>query len=130
VADFYTSISATASNLINKFGKEIAIHREKGGTFDGGSGEETGATTDIQTLNAVVLPASGGKIAALDKRYGLAGLVYKKLNWCVISGNDLLFEPEPGQKVVINTESWEIVGVTELNPNSGDPITYEMAFTI
>jgi len=125
VADFYTSISATASNLINKFGKEIAIHREIGGTFDGGTGEETGATTDTQTLNAVVLPLS-----ARDERYKAASLTHERVSGCKLSGSALAWEPTLGDRVVFNSESWEILSKTPLNPNDGAVIIYDMVIGI
>jgi len=130
VADFYTNIAGTASKLITKYGKPVAIHREIGGTFDGGTGEETGSTTDIQNVIMVVLPATSTKIASLDKQYNLGSLTYKKLNWGILSGSGLDFAPELGNNIVINSEKWEIVGITPLNPNDGAVITYEIAFTI
>ena len=131
MADFYSSISKTANKLVNKFGKSIAIHRQIGGSFNSGTGAETGTTTDIQYIKSVVLPASGGKIAALDKRYNLGALTFQRLNYCIVSGEDLSWVPNPDDEIVISGETWKLIGLTPLNPNEGTTaITYEMAFRI
>ena len=128
--DFYTSISNTAADLISRFGKDITLQHETGGAFDPVTGIESGTTVQEQTIKAVVLPASGGKVQALDIRYNLGSLVIKRLNYFLISGQDLTFEPQPDDSAVIEGETWTVLGATPLNPNSGDPIIHEVAIRI
>ena len=130
MSDFYTSISSTAKALVDKFGKNITLKHETGGVFDPVTGTESGVTVQQQTVKAVVLPASGGKVIALDIRYNLGTLVYRRLGYFLISGQDLTFEPLPDDQAVIEGETWTVLGVTPLNPNSGDPIIHEVAIRI
>lgn len=125
----YDSVIAAASKLINKKGKSITITRSISSSFDPVLGEDT-ITNESQTIKAVILPASGGKIQALDLRYGLTGLSFERLSYFMMAGKDIAFSPEPGQKVTVASEDWTILGVTPLNPNEGAPIMYDVAIRI
>jgi len=126
----YTPISNTVNSLIASFGKDITISRITSGVFDPATGEETATDTTSQTVKAVVLPASGGKVQALDIRYKLGTLTFTRLNYFQISGQDLTFTPKPDDSALIQGEIWTVIGVTPLNPNSGSPILWEVAIRI
>lgn len=126
----YAGLASTASNLIAKFGKSITISREVSEAYNPATGVITGASTESQTIDAVVLPASGGKTQALDLRYKLGSMEYQRLGYFQVSGADLIFNPEPGHTVLIGGETWIVLGVTPLNPNDGSPIIYEVAIRI
>jgi hypothetical protein len=130
VADFYTSISATAKRLIGTYGKTVKISRDTGGTFNPVTGNYSGTSVDSQNVTAVVLPANKSKVAGLDVQYGLGGLTFKKYNFMIVSGEDVTFTPEPGHTVTIDTVDWVVLGVTPTNPNDGSPIVYDVALRI
>jgi hypothetical protein len=137
VASLYDNLSATAQRLINvTFGRDIILKRLVDGTFDPTEGEETGATEQTQAIKGAVLPASGGKVQALDKRFNLGELTYQRLNFVTISGQGLAWQPALGDKVEIDGEDWFILGITPTNPNdatnssSSDPILLDMALRI
>jgi hypothetical protein len=137
VASIYDKLSATAQNLINnKFGKNVILKREVGATFDPVLGKETGATVQTQTVKAVDVPASGGKIQALDKSFNLGELTYNRLKFIQFSGQGLSWQPELTNKVEIGGEEWFVIGITPLEPNStdnsddADPILISMALRI
>lgn len=127
MADFYTSIGNTASRLIDQFGKDVELHREIGGSFDGAAGEETGITTDIQYLKAVILPMSN---RAMGEKFKEASLIYDRLSTCKIYGGGLPWSPSLGNNIVFSGEKWEIISNTPLNPNTGDAITHDMVIAI
>jgi hypothetical protein len=137
VASIYDSLSKTAQNLINnKFGKSVILKREIGASFNPATGTETGATEQTQTIKAVDIPASGGKIQALDKRFNLGALTYNRLKYIQFAGQGLAWQPELTNKVEINGEEWFVIGATPLEPNSLDnsdsasPILIGMALRI
>jgi len=128
----YSPITATALKLITSFGKNVTIVNLSGGTFDPVLGVDAGQTTNSQTVKAVSLPASGGKIAALDARFKLGGEVFEKYAFIIISGSDanFTFEPQPGDKVTLDGLEWYVIGVTPTRPNTGNAIVYELALRI
>ena len=130
MADFYTSLSNTAKALINDKGKDVTFTRQTGGTYDPVTGSYSGNTPEQQTIKAVVLPAQKSKVAGLDVQYGLGGAVFDRYNFLMVSGQDVTFEPEPGQTVLIGSETWTVLGVTPTNPNDGSPMVYDVALRI
>lgn len=127
---FYSGLQNVASKLIASKGKNITITRQTLETFDAPAGEYTSQTPESQTVKAVVLPASGGKVQALDLRYNLGELTYQKLNYFIVAGIDLAFAPNPNDEVTIDSENWYVLGITPLNPNDGTPLIYEVAIRI
>lgn len=128
----YSGAIAATDRAITKKGKSVTFTKTSGGTRDPATGETTGGTTQSMTIKAVVLPASGGKTAALDLRYGnsLDLSTVQKLAFLLIDGADCTFEPEPATKVTIGSEVWTVLGTTPLNPNEGDPILHKVAIRI
>jgi len=49
VSSFYTGLAAVASRLLKDKGQLVTLSRETGGTFDGATGEESGASTTTWT---------------------------------------------------------------------------------
>ena len=126
----YTGLKAVAENLVGSFGKDVTITHIEPGTFSPGPGTSSGDVTTNQTIRAVSLPASGGKIAALDARYKLGGVVFEKYAFIIIAGNDISFEPLPGDSVSMDSLAWVVLGVTPTRPNTGNGIIYELALRI
>lgn len=127
---FYSGLQNVASKLIQSKGKQITISRTTGATSNLGTGDFAGGSPTTQTVYAVVLPASGGKVQALDLRYKIGELTYQKLNYFIVAGLDLDFIPSPDDEVTIGSENWYVLGVTPLNPNNGVGIIYEVAIRI
>lgn len=126
---FYSRLADTADKLVSSKGKDIVITREVSSSFDPALGEDT-VESESMTVKAVVLPASGGKIVALDLRFGLSDMTYNKLAYFIMAGKNIKFEPEPSQTVLIGGEMWTILGVTPMNPNDGDALKYDVAIRI
>jgi len=126
----YSGLSGTAQKLVNKFGKSVTITHVEAGAYDAGAGTSSGDVTTNQTLQAVSLPASGGKIAALDERFELGGQIFQDYAFITISGDDITFEPSPGDAVAMDSKTWYVIGVTPTRPNVGDAIIYELALRI
>ena len=128
----YTPLQKTALKLITSFGKDVTIVNLSGGTFDPVEGEHSGQTTNSQTVKAASLPANTSKIAALDARFKLGGEVFEKYAFIIIAGTDtgFTFEPQPGDKVTMDSLDWYVIGVTPTRPNTGNAIIYELALRI
>jgi len=126
----YSSAIDLATNLIAKKGKDIVISRTVAGEFDPATGTDSTSTAQNMNVKAVELPASGGKIAALDLRFNLSSQVYDRLSFIMIAGEGLAFRPRPSDLAIIGGETWTVLGVTPLNPNVGEPIKYDIALRI
>jgi hypothetical protein len=129
---FYDNLAKTAEALLASKGQTVIVERETGGTFDPAAGEETGATTEQQSVKAAVLIARGGKIQALDEAFGGTTQAVESHRFALVSalkidGSALDFEPAPDHKLIeASSKEWYITGVTPINP-AGTPVLYKCA---
>lgn len=125
MSDFYERAQATAERLISSRGQKVTISRKQvvhsdpvDGVVDSGI-----VSSDV---NAVVLPATGGKIAALDNRLSGDNLNQEQLRFLLVSGAELSFEPKYGDAVKIGCDDWLVRGATAVSP-AGTPVLYKIA---
>jgi hypothetical protein len=72
------------------------------------------------------LPASGGKIEALDSRLKSGTLILEQYRYLIIAASGLAIEPLPGDQVEHRGQTWTLVASTSLAPD-GVPIIYKAA---
>lgn len=78
------------------------------------------------TITCVVLPASGGKIEALDSRLKSGALILEQYRYLIIAASGLAVEPLPMDQVVYQGKTWSLVATTSVAPD-GAPIIYKAA---
>lgn len=121
----YAKLAKTATRLIADNGKKVTL-KVISETYD----PVTGGTVQTEVpsiVDAVVLPASGGKVQALDERLKLDGITYTKLAYMQLSGQFIPDGFGALDKVDASNETWTVIGVTPLNPNDGKPLLYGVA---
>ncbi|WP_412545816.1 hypothetical protein [Maricaulis sp. MIT060901] len=78
------------------------------------------------TITCVVLPASGGKIEALDSRLKSGTLILEQYRYLIIAASGLAVEPLPKDQVEYQGQTWTVIASTSLAPD-GVPIIYKAA---
>lgn len=78
------------------------------------------------TITCVVLPASGGKIEALDSRLKSGTLILEQYRYLIIAASGLEIEPMPKDHVFYQGKTWSLVATTSVAPD-GTPIIYKAA---
>jgi hypothetical protein len=132
---FYSGLAKTAESLLASKGQTVVHERQTGGTFDPEAGEETGGSTEQQSIKAAILTARGGKIQALDEAFGGTTQTQESYRYALLSalkvdGTALDFEPDPDHKIIeASGKEWYLTGVTPINP-AGTPVLYKCALRV
>lgn len=103
--EFYASLAATASRLLEKYGKAITFKRETAGSYDPVTGATVAGTITTHTPNGIFQTIrsdliDGTRIQSGDKMFVI----------------DSSFEPVLSDKVVISGADWSIQEVTPSQP--------------
>lgn len=121
----YSGFVSLASRMAGKFGRSIIFTKVTGGSYD--PSVRSVVKTETQTaVNAIVLNASAGKVSAFDEQKRSAdGLGLEARRFLIIPGDALASPPEPGDRVTLDGEEWNVVGSTPINPG-GSVIVYRV----
>jgi hypothetical protein len=106
-AAFYTSLAATASKLLTKFGMAINIKRTTGGSISPVTGATIAGTTNVYSPNGLVQryrddQIDGTRILSSDR--------------LVIVDNTI--EPLTTDKITLSAQDWSIIDVKESKPST------------
>lgn len=106
-AAFYTSMAATASRLLKKFGMEITIKRKTGDSINPVTGAVVAGTTTSYTPQGLVQryrddQIDGTRILSSDR--------------LVIVDNTI--EPLTTDEIVLSSQDWTIIDVEEVKPTT------------
>ena len=112
----YAASAATALSLITKFGREVQILRANGRTINKVTGAPSGGADLTGTMKVVILPATGGKIQAFGDSYS-EDLIRGSIRFVIGEAVNTPFDPISGDRLKFDTEEWEIIGNTALNPS-------------
>ena len=95
------------------------------GVYDPSTG--VAATVEVTTtINAVVLPTGGGKVAAFDEMQRKQGqLDAKARRFLIIPASFLSVPPKAGDRITLDGEEWTVAGSTPVNPG-GTAIIYKV----
>lgn len=125
MADYSGQIN-TAYRMISKAGFDITIQRYDTG-YDPSLGEVVDVGVTEQTLKAINLPSTQGRIESFDnKLLNDQSLIGKKVRFYVASAKEATFQPQRGDRLTDVTGEYTVIGSTPLSP-SGDDILYKIA---
>lgn len=118
---FYDRMSATALNLIARFGQTITLRDTVPGEYDPVTGETTPGTIVDQPAQAILqdyaLQQSGMSYAE--------GTVIKQGDKKILVAAQGLTPPQLTTTVIADGATWTIVNIKEINP-AGTPLVYEL----
>lgn len=120
---FYSDMAATATRLLTQFGMQVTVNRYEPTVTGTTGGVETYGPDLTSSAIAVFLPASKGTAEAFDNRLQNGSLSGQQLKFAIIAASSMTFEPVSNDEMVINEESWLVLGCTPINP-AGTPLTY------
>lgn len=83
----------------------------------------------IHTITCAVLPASNGKIEALDKRFRGQTLELSQFRFLLIAASGLGIEPTAGDVVILKGGEWNVIAATAVEPD-GTPIIFKAAIRL
>ena len=111
---FYDELRRDANELLAELGRPIIFKRY---TYVNDLVEGTSVPTlsASQTLNAAVLPASGGTLEAFDVRFMDGAQDDTNVRFAVVSAEGSTFTPGPKDKVDMDGLVWNVMGCTPLN---------------
>lgn len=113
----YASKRIVADTMIEKYGRTITIRRASAGTYDPATGTMSGSTDTDYTAKAVVMSASKGTVEAFDIRIQGGTLLESNLRSLIVSAENLSITPQPGDQVIMDSETWSVLGNTPLAPD-------------
>lgn len=118
---FYDRMSATALNLIARFGQTITLRDTVPGEYDPVTGGSTPETTADQPAQAILqdyaLQQAGMSYAE--------GTVIQQGDKKILVAAQGLTPPQLTTTVIADGENWTIVNIKEINP-AGTPLVYEL----
>jgi len=118
---FYDRMSATALNLIARFGQAITLRDTVPGEYDPVTGGSTPETTVDQPAQAILqdyaLQQAGMSYAE--------GTVIKQGDKKILVAAQGLTPPQLTTTVIADGATWTIVNIKEINP-AGTPLVYEL----
>lgn len=110
----YTSLAATATRLLNRFGRALQVKRTTPGTYDPVTGTESGATTALYTTIGAFMKITTDYAATHEVQQGDRLLMI-----------DASVAPTLTDKIEMDTAELAIVNVDEINP-AGTPLAYRL----
>jgi hypothetical protein len=114
MADFYDNLAATATRLLNRYGRAMQVKRTIPGTYDPVTGTETGAST--------IYAATVGVFTKITTDYALAHEVQSGDRMLIL---DASVAPELTDKLVVGASALTIVNIEAINP-AGTPLAYRL----
>ncbi len=118
---FYDRMSATALNLIARFGQSITLRDTVPGEYDPVTGGSTPETTVDQPAQAILqdyaLQQAGMSYAE--------GTVIRQGDKKILVAAQGLTPPTLTTTVIADGATWTIVNIKEINP-AGTPLVYEL----
>lgn len=115
---FYDRMAATTQRLIGQFGRTVTLRRVSR-TYDPITGSET-ETVEEQAVTCVILPASKGTVEAFDIKFERGTLIESNLRAVKLPAKGLQWPPAPGQEMLLDGETWRVIGVTPSSPGGVD----------
>ena len=113
---FYEDRRAAAARVIQKYGRSVTIRRTTAGTLNTTTGVYTGGSYTDYTAYAVVMKATAGAVEAHDIRFKNETLIESNLRTLLIVAENLDIVPHPGDQVIMDSETWKIIGNTPVAP--------------
>lgn len=110
----YSGLAATATRLLNRFGRPMQIKRTTPGTYDPVTGNETGATT--------ALLATVGAFMQITAAYADTHEVQTGDRLLMV---DASVAPTLTDKIEMDAAELAIVNIDEINP-AGTPLAYSL----
>lgn len=110
----YATLAATATRLLNRFGRAMQVKRAVPGTYDPVTGQETGAST----LYANTI----GAFMQITTAYAATHEVQQGDRLALI---DATIAPELTDALVVGASELVIVNIESINP-AGTPLAYRM----
>lgn len=125
MADYSRQIES-AHRMMGAKGVDIEITRQDQ-EYEPDIGQMLAKNVVKQTLKAVNLPSTAGRIQSFDNRLlEEASLIGKKLRYFLVSAKGAKFQPERGDELTYGGEAYAVIGSTPLSPN-GQDILYKVA---
>lgn len=115
---FYDRMAATTQRLIGQFGRTVTLRRVSR-TYDPITGGEA-ETVEEQAVTCVILPASKGTVEAFDVKFERGTLIESNLRVVKLPAKGLQWPPAPGQEMLLDGETWRVIGVTPSSPGGVD----------
>lgn len=115
---FYDRMAATTQRLIGQFGRTVTLRRVSR-TYDPITGSEA-ETVEEQAVTCVILPASKGTVEAFDIKFERGTLIESNLRAVKLPAKGLQWPPAPGQEMLLDGETWRVIGVTPSSPGGVD----------
>lgn len=122
----------TAQEDINEDGKDVVLSTTSGRAYDIEAGAYTSDTTISTTLKALHFPSSSGFNSGMpaDGKFVSGGQTTTNQATIMIAGLDVEFEPDMGNKVLMDGVEWSVIGVSPFRPNdSGYAIYYDVTIS-
>lgn len=108
----FTKLKATAQKLISKNGGTVTLRKKTSDVYD--PVLMTNVTTTADTsIKATILPASGGKIEALDIRFRNGETTIDQYRYMVTSDATA----SAGDYVIVGGETYLVIGSTPVQPD-------------
>jgi hypothetical protein len=122
----YAATAAKTAAILAKSGAAMSLRVTTPGTYDPATGTETGATSADYACVGIVLPASKGTIEAFDNRFENGTLIEQNIRSVKLAASGLAVVPAGGDKLIINSEEWHVMGCTPLAPDGVTNIIYTL----
>lgn len=124
---FYEEMRALADELLTEFGRPVTLRRFAANQNDLVEGTVGRTIVLSQTLNAAILPASGGTVEAFDVRFFDGLNASLNLRFAIISAEGATFMPQPNDEATFEGRDWQVMGCTPLNVD-GTAVIYSVGF--
>jgi hypothetical protein len=122
---FYNRLAKMAARQTSSKGREITI-KHYSPVSDKVSGKVTKGTATVSFITtAAILPASSGTVEAFDNRLENGSLANREVRYVLAAALGATFVPASLDEIEFDSEVWEVLGCTPLNPGGID-VTFGM----
>lgn len=111
---FYDEMAATVTELLDEFGREMALRRSAESSYDPATGETTGGgEVDLPTI---------GLFRSMTAEYAATNQVLAGDRLAIIDASQ---EPSASDRLVAGADALTIVRIEAINP-AGTPLAYRL----
>lgn len=134
----YAREAASAKRLIERKGAAFTLTRNPEAVDTGASenpwdadftdqtGEGGNDEAETYTAPGVILPERAGR----DDAFEDAAAIETKARRVYLAASGLAITPQPGDKLTAGGQTYQVIGVSTLAPDAGDPILHRLTVTL